>query len=678
MNATSAGKTRFLGAVAFVLALVAGTANAGPRIGIADLQRVIDVPTARLSPDGKRVVIVVRRADLVDNRYVNSLMLADVTTGRQRSVAPGRVSVAEPAWSPDGEWLAWLDATTDGDTQLYLMNASGDVTGAETVRQLTHVAGGIRSFKWNPDGSSLAFVATEQPVARPAGERHLTSFEVVDEAFTARGPRPSTYLGMVGIVDGAVRRLTQSGPRIRDFTWLGDGRSILVAMEAAARVANSWDASLAIVDTREGTQRLRAQPGDFVGGPLEAILPVSPDGTFITYLQARGAQAGFSSNRIVVAPVDTGPGRDVSASIDANFTSVEWLPDAGSLIAAAPRGTRFMAWQVSSQSGEARALDLGPVVGGLRSLSVSSKGALAFIGREAGRADEVYFMANTSATPRRLTDFNHVLATFELGRTERVSWRVDGFEVDGALTYPPGYVLGKKYPLVLNIHGGPNWFSSEAFDGFNQALAAQGWLVFAPNYRGSVSSGNTFQRAIINDAIEGPVGDIMMGVNLLLARGLVDAERIAVSGWSYGGLLTASLTARNPIWRVAVAAAPVIDWLDSYSLSGLNLYFGMGFGGSPWVADNLANVWRQSPVTTVARIRTPTLILSTTGDTSVPVTHSFKLYRALKDNTVPVKFVLFAQGGHRPGDPLNFQDWHRRWLDWIERGFTEPGFRAAE
>jgi len=202
-------------------------------------------------------------------------------------------------------------------------------------------------------------------------------------------------------------------------------------------------------------------------------------------------------------------------------------------------------------------------------------------------------------------------------------------------------------------------------------MAARDWVVFSPNYRGSNNMGRKFQRAVINDAGDGPARDVMAGIAAVKARGFIDENRIAVSGWSYGGFMTTWLIAHYQGWKAAVAGAAVTDWFDWYNLSAINVWCGYGLGGSPWLNNNAQRYWQQSPISYAPNIRTPTLILSNIDDPVVTVTQSYKLYHALKDNGVPVQFIAYPVPGHLPEDPVHQQDMFQRWIDWIERHFQE-------
>ena len=234
------------------------------------------------------------------------------------------------------------------------------------------------------------------------------------------------------------------------------------------------------------------------------------------------------------------------------------------------------------------------------------------------------------------------------------------------LVYPPEYAAGRKYPMVLYIHGGPKSASVDSFAPSPQILASMGWLVFEPNYRGSDSDGNAYEAAIVHDAGVGPGHDVMAGVKMLEARGIVDEKRIAVSGWSYGGYMTSWLIGNYPeVWRAAVAGAPVTDLTDEYALSDVEWLSHDIFGPSPYVAEGMKLYVAESPITYAPKMKTPTLILSDVGDYRVPTTQAYKLYHALKDNGVAVKFVAYPVGGHSPADPIRARDVWRRWTAWL-------------
>ncbi len=245
---------------------------------------------------------------------------------------------------------------------------------------------------------------------------------------------------------------------------------------------------------------------------------------------------------------------------------------------------------------------------------------------------------------------------------------------DGALTYPAGYVPGRKYPLVLVIHGGPIETSTWDFAGFEegaplaQIFAAKGYLVLRPNYRGSDNSGDAFTQAIVGDVSSGPGKDNVAGVDAVRKLGIVDESRIFVSGWSGGGLQTSWLIGHAHFWRAAVSAAAVDDWYQQTLLADINEPFGKAFFGAlPYTPEARGKYRAESPITYVDDIHTPTLILSDTRDPRVPVSQSYTFYHALRDRGVTVQFTAFPRYGHVPSDPVGLEQALKAWVGWIER-----------
>ena len=338
----------------------------------------------------------------------------------------------------------------------------------------------------------------------------------------------------------------------------------------------------------------------------------SPDGSRIAYWFPRDGQTK-NVNEIYWVPASGGEGTNVTQRHRSQYPARHL--DAGRQIAAGWRERRNHGRALDSAAGRRRArrVPLGkacPNSAFWVDVAVGRNGEIAFAGSEPQHPAELYYLASASGPVKRLTDFNQEVAALELGKTETIEWQgPDGFHMDGVVTYPPDFAPGRKYPLVLYIHGGPRSASKEVFSARAQLLAANGWVIFEPNYRGSDNLGNAFQAAIWNDSGDGPGRDVMSGVELLKKRGFVDETRMAVSGWSYGGYMTTWLLGHYPVWKVAIAGAAVTNWLDQYNLGDSNVRRGAAFGGSPYVGDHMAAYLEQSPITYASKIKAPTLIL---------------------------------------------------------------------
>jgi len=498
-------------------------------------------------------------------------------------------------------------------------------------------------------------------------------FVVGDQAYQEKAAPTPNHIWLINSDGTGDKRLTEGawslptatppGPPASPLSWSPDGKSI-----AFTRMPNAYDtdgylATVDVLDVQTGAIRALTTHGKY-----EGYGDFSPDGTKIAYWYPfQGDPA--AQNDVYVTSASGGNGTDFTASdIDTNVVRAIWMPDSKSLLIAGHKGTDAALW-VKPLDGAAQRLQLGPVQPVQPfwlDASVSANGAIAFTGSEANRPTELYYMSSSNAAPRRLTSYNDAVAKLDLGRVQVITWSNEGFAENGTLTYPPSYDASKAYPLVLVIHGGPNSASITSFNALNQLLAASGFLVFNPNYRGSDNLGETYWHAIFNDAGAGPGRDVMAGIAAVEQAAHVDASRIGVSGWSYGGYMTSWLEGHYHIWKAAVAGAAVNNWIDEYALSDNNVTVGISeLPGSPYVGNNMALYRAQSPITYAWNINTPTLILSDTGDVRVPITQSYQMFRALTDHHVPVRFFAYPVAGHFPGDPVRALDVNRRWIAWL-------------
>jgi dipeptidyl aminopeptidase/acylaminoacyl peptidase len=692
---------------AFAVALAAGllappaladvpTSTAAPRrIGFEDLARLVRVSDPQVSPDGNSIVIVVSRPNYDDNRHEAELVVVDVATGAQRVLTRGRQELAHPRWSPAGDRLAFLAKGTprktpkvepaatpaatekgappivpdeEGHRQIFVMPMDGG-----DALQITDAFAGVQQFAWRPDGGALAFVTEDVPANREAMKKGEDAFEVGDNDYLAQQAALPSHIWLVPAEGGVARRLTSGGwslpvseppgPPSSPLSWSPDGRQIAFARQDNPHFGDADRTSIQILEVASGA--LRPLTGRTL---LEGFPSYSPDGARIALWYPRDGDPN-AVNEIHVVPAAGGEPKVVTRAIDRCLYRSIWMPDSRSLLVGGNDGTRVSLW-LQPLDGPARRLDLGkanPSWSFWIDAAVAKNGAVAFTGSEPQHPTELYYMASPDAAPRRLTSFNDPVASLDLGRVETIEWQgPDRLSENGVLIYPPGFDARKRFPLVLLIHGGPQAASTESFSTFGQLLAARGYVVFQPNYRGSDNLGNAYQRAIVNNAGDGPGRDVMAGLKVVQARGFVDPGRIGVSGWSYGGYMTSWLIGHYDVWKAAVTGATVSDFIDQYNLADFNVQARWSFGGSPWTGGRDKAYREQSPITYAQRVKTPTLILSNTGDARVPVTQSYRLYHALKDNGVPTRFVAWPVPGHFPADPVRSRSVYREWIGWLD------------
>ena len=646
------------------------------RFELDDLGKLVGVNDPQVSPDGRSVVVVVSRPNYEKNRSESKLVLVDVASGKARELTFDRASVGQPRWSPSGDRLAFLAKTSADKSakhQVFVLPMNGG-----EARRVTDAADGVQHYSWKPDGTMLAYATSDEPANKKEIEKGLDAFEVGNNDFLATSSPQPTHIWLGPADGGAARRLTSGtwtlmsvappGPPGSPLAWSPDGRAIAFVRQERPHDGDNDLTTVQIVDVATG--KLRALTGR---ESLESLPVISPDGRQVAYWYPRDGNPNHV-NEIWTTPITGGQGRCLTRDIDRCLYCSLWTPDNKTLLVGGNDCTRVSLW-IQPLEGPAKRLDLGqvnPTWFFRIDANVGRTGAIAFTGSEAHRPTELYFMESANAAPRRLTEFNREVASRDLGLVESIEWPVaGGFTADGVVYYPPGFTTQNKYPLVLLIHGGPQAASTNGFSAMAQLFAAHGYVIFSPNYRGSDNRGHAYQKAIVGDWGKGPGEDVMAGLAVLQKRGFIDESRIAVTGWSYGGYMTSWLIGHYHVWKTAMAGAALTDWFDTYNLSDWNVQARYNFGGSPWTGD-LAKIYReQGPITYARNIRTPTLIMSTTGDARVPITQSYQLYHALKDNGVPVKFVAFPVSGHFPGDPVRQKDLYRRWVGWLDEHLRE-------
>ncbi len=635
--------SRWLLIVAFLLMAAVGQASGAEeekpararRLELNDIDKLVGLSNPQLSPDGQSVAVVVSRPNFDKNRTDTELVLVDVATGKHRILTRDRRSVGQPRWSSKGDRLAFLASGGQGNAahhQVYVL----PMNGGDALR-VTDAPTGVQHYAWKPDGTAIAFASADEPKNKKEIEKGNNAFEIGDNDYLAsKAPMP-VHVWLVSAEGGKAKRLTSGsrglttvpppGQPASPLSWAPDGTVLLIVLQKLPHDGNNDLTTVQVLDV--ATSQLRQLTDR---RSLESVPAFSPDGSQVSYWYPKEGDPN-SIVQIWVAPTTGGKGTCLTGPLDRCLFHSVWMPDGKALLVGGHDGTRATFW-LYPLVGKPRRLELGRVCATWAyqmDAHVGRTGAIVFTGSEPDRPTELYYLDSSAARPRRLTHINDEVAGRTLGRIETITWKTgDGFTADGIVTHPPDFSKDKRYPLVLVIHGGPQSASIERFNVLTQLIAAKGYIVFEPNYRGSDHRGNAYQHAIVKDWGDGPGKDVMAGIAALKERCNVDEKRIAVTGWSYGGYMTTWLIGHYQIWKAAMAGAAVTDWVDMYNLGDGNVQLRYSFDGTPWTGDALTMYREQSPITYARQIKTPTLILSTTGDARVPITQSYQLYHALK------------------------------------------------
>jgi dipeptidyl aminopeptidase/acylaminoacyl peptidase len=621
---------------------------------LTDVRRIVTYGSVTIAPDARRLVAIERRADYKENRTLTHLVLIDLQTHAKRVLTPDRKSVQSPIWSPSGDRIAFMSAGGEKKTpQVWVL----PVDGGEAER-VTDAERGVGEFNWRPDGREIAYLTEDEAPNHKAIEEHDDAFDVTQEAWTARAASQPSHIWRIPAHGGKAQRVTSGTWSASDIEYRPDGRAIAFTRAPDGTFNTILRTQLAIVDVATRAVRTFGETGS---------AGASFDRAGRTMVYTRPNRTANVQNDLMLANADGSHAIDIGKRLDRNPAAAGFLPD-GSVAVIATDGTasRLFALRVDGSGVRAPLSDVSP-----NGLSIAHDGTIAFSGSTAADPSEIYVLAPYAKVPRRLTSTNTWLASRGIGTKRTIDWHAaDGTPLDAVLTTPPNFQKGKKYPLVLVIHGGPTGSTRATFNSLAALMAGRGWLVLEPNYRGSDNLGAKSIATSLGHPMSVAGRDILDVVALLEKEGSVDASRIGVSGWSAGGMMTSWLITHDTRWRAALAGAPVTSLLGVATMSDVDNYAPALMRGDPWADPAvMARTLEESPLTYADRVKTPTLIVTDAGDQRVPTPLSYEFYHAVRATGTPAELLVYPVNGHFPSDPLHVEDVNRRWIDWFAKHF---------
>lgn len=644
----------FRAATLLLAAIAALPAAAKPAFAPMDVFALEWASDPEISPDGTQIAYVRRSFDVKTDARRGAIWLVDRDGGNHRPLG-GTGNQGSPRWSPDGKRLAFV-ATDDDGAQIHMHWFTQNVT-ARVTNLLDTPAG----LAWSPDGKRLAFVmrvpSKHEPLRvtlpeAPKEAKWAEPLKAIDRmVYRADGegylPDAFAQLFVVPADGGAPRQLTDGNFDHGDVAWSADGSEILVS---ANRHDNADlepnDSEIYAIDVATGA--IRALTKRF--GPDQQPA-ASPDGKYLAYTGYDDRYQGYQRARLYVLRRDNGEVRELAADLDRDVATPAWSRDSRRIVFAYDdQGTTRIA--ESDLAGKVTNLvdDMGgegwsrPYPGG--SFSVAKDGTIAY------SANDVYDPAEVGVydggKARRLTDLNaDLLRERELGKVEELwsTTAADGRRVQSWLIRPPGYDPAKKYPLILEIHGGPFANYGPRFAAELQLYAAAGYNVLFSNPRGSTGYGEEFGN-LIHHAYPGRDFDDLMGaVDAAIARGGVDEDRLFVTGGSGGGVLTAWIVGTTDRFRAAAVQKPVINWASFVLTADLpNFFYKYWFPSPPW--EDYEAYWQRSPLSRVGNVKTPTMVVTGEQDFRTPIPESEQFYQALRLRGVDTLLVRVPGVGH--------------------------------
>ncbi len=623
-----------------------------------------DVGAVALSPEGLLVAFTLskpRAADEKPGGARSELWIAQAAGGEPRAVITAPNSATSPRWSPDGRTLAF-EARLDGDerTQVYAVPAAGG-----TPKALTRAPQGVLAFAWSPDGQSIAYTARE-PEPADAAERRERGFDAQVAGADVRHVR----LWVEAIESGERRAVTPADRTVRSFAWSPDGsRFALQVTEGADVDAGYMYRKIYTVAARGGElQRLTETKGKL------GDMAWSPDAKALSFIGAVSLNDPLAQS-VFVVPATGGPAVNRTPELRASAQSVGWL-DARTLYFTAAEGTKTAMYRLPSERGGIElVVGGGPEIFNGVSFDARARNFAAAV-NTATHPDEVYMGDVRSRKLSRITRHNTWLDRVRLAKQETIEWEgADGWRIEGVLIRPLDAVAGVRYPLAILPHGGPEGISA---DGWNtralypaQTLAAQGYAVLLPNYRGSGGRGVAFSKGDHRDLGGKEFLDVIAGIDHLAAEGLIDPERVGISGTSYGGYFSAwAATKHSERFKAAIPYAGISNWVSFTGTTDIPYEMSIVHWDTWWF-DDPGLAWDRSPLAHINKSRTATLVGHGLADERVHPAQSIELHTALRIKGVPSGLVLYPREPHGLVERAHQLDFMRRIIEWFDKYLKE-------
>jgi dipeptidyl aminopeptidase/acylaminoacyl peptidase len=560
-------------------------------------------------------------------------------------------------WSPDGQALAFV--SSDRKARTATLQVVRDGKAAEVLA----FDGLLDTPRWSPDGQTLAVLATERPRkqtgATQAGAALVGEIgSATDEQRVAILPVPKA-----GAAGGPLKFLSPADTFVYEYDWTPDGRAFVVTEAKGDGDNNWWVARLAAVGV-DGSFREIANPGVQMKWPK-----VSPDGRTVTFIAGLHSDFGPTGGDLWTVPFMGAKAVDVTPDFKGSFSSLAWRGK--TLFATAIVGDNNAVLAVDPATGATRTLLSGPV-----SLSSGEgKVSLSRDGRILASVTEDFTTpphigAGPVASPRQITHENDALTPQVTARS--ITWKSEGYEVQGWLTGPAAVEPGKTYPMIVQVHGGPSSAVQPQFmwKGPTNDLVQHGFFVFQPNPRGSFGQGEAFTRANVKDFGGGDLRDILAGVDAVEKVAPIDDRRLGVYGHSYGGFMTMWTVTHSNRFKAAVAGAGIANWVSYYGQNGIDTWMTPFFGSTMY--DDASVYDRLSPIRTIKAARTPTFIYVGERDVECPPAQSLEFHHGLDAMGVPNSLVIYAGEGHGIRDPEHKADLKGRILGWFDRYLGQP------
>ena len=619
------------------------------------------ISTVRVSPDGGKVVYAVKELKTIEGKseFINHLFISDINNTNTIQLTQGEKNNINPKWSPDGKKIAFV-SNRDGKNNLYFLKL-----GAGEAERLTDIKTGINDFKWSTTGNQIAFTSSDFETEEETGNKKSgNDWYFMNENFK----QGRLHLLQLNKKDKngmpQITTLSKENRHINSFSWSPDDQWIAYAHAASAGVEDNTFCDISMIKISSGEVKIIANTTVGENQPL-----FSPDGKFIAYynLDEKGIWGGKTSVKIFA--LEDGSVQTLADTPNGPSELIGWSNDGKTVYTLEPFHTSTKIFRLSSDGKQATEWTTG-TKGVLSGVELNSKGThFGFTFQDTSIPQDGYISSVSNFSAQKISTINPELASLPVPKTELISWKsFDGMEIEGLLTFPLNYEAGKKYPFILNIHGGPAGVFSESFIAVSgiyplAALAENDIFILRPNPRGSNGYGLKFREANHRDWGGSDYKDLMAGVDYVITKGWADPNKMGVMGWSYGGFMSSWIVGHTNRFKVASIGAPAVDLATQDLTDDIPGFLPSYMEKQPYqdwtVYDD------HSPLRFVQNVKTPVLLQHGQADIRVPFSQGLMYYNALKRRGVPVRFLVLPRQPHGPAEPSMILKTAQTNLSWM-------------
>jgi dipeptidyl aminopeptidase/acylaminoacyl peptidase len=673
----------FGGLLLLPLASYAQGASGRP-LSLRDLTQVRDVADPQLAPDGAWVAYTVTRVDTAADKRDADVWMARTDGSQNLRITTSQASESQPRFSPDSKYLSFISSRNEddgGNAQLWLLNRAGG-----EAEKVTKLKGSVSEYVWAPDGKHIAMIIRDaDPDSLTAAQKakKKTAPPIVIDRFQFKKDVDG-YLNQqrqhLYLFDVATRRLVNLTPGVYDEylpSWSPDSKQLVFSSKRGPDPDRHDNYDLFLIDAQPGAAARSLLSTDVPeSAPNYGSRPAwSPDGRQIAFVQGGPKeQLVYALHQLMVVPVSGGAARPLTAGLDRNTTQPQWSSDGRSIYFLLEDDRAESLMRVPAAGGKVEKVVAGPRQVG--DFDMGGKGTMVVLSSQPQQPSEVFALDKKGGL-RPLSKQNDTwLKGITLGAVEPIQAKSkDGTMVSGFIVKPVGYQTGRKYPTLLRIHGGPVSQFGYGFSFEWQYFAANGYAVVVANPRGSSGRGLEYSKAIYADWGNKDTDDVLAVVDYAVSQGIADPDRLGVGGWSYGGIMTDQVIARDQRFKAAVSGASIANVLAGYGTDQYIRDYETELG-TPWKnADVYMRV--SYPFYHADRIKTPTLFVCGEKDFNVPLLNTEQMYQALKSLNVPTQLVIYPGQFHGVTTPSYVKDRYVRYLNWYNKYLMTKGSAQA-